>query len=912
MTSFFPHSWLKSWRFTSRAARQRTRRPVAQLNLVDLEDRLLMACTVMNANNSGSGSFRQAILDANNGGCQGVITFNIGVGPRDINLTSALPDITRTVVIDGTTQLPAGGYDGMQFRPTGKHPLITFGSPGADGLVISASANNCVVRGLTIRSSINGIRLFSSGNRIEDNFIGTDPYEPNNAGNRDAGIGVYGVGNTIVNNLLSGNGWVGLDIPGALNTTVQGNYIGTDGAGTGAIFGWQGNRQGTGVLLRGGAVNTTIAGNLISGNAGKGIMISGSEGASVFTGVQGNYIGTNYNGTAVVGNGQEGIWIGNGAHNNGIGGFTPAARNVIAGNNGAGVGIFDSGTSSNEVVGNYIGTNAAGTAALGNAQGFWIDSGASGNTIGGSLAGAGNLISGNRGQGILLLNSLTTNNVVQGNRIGTDVSGTVALGNSHGVWLDFGASGNLIGGSTAGDGNLISGNRAQGVVLTGGAFSNVVQGNYIGTDVSGTFAVGNANDGVWIGYGAHHNTIGGTVRYPGVCNWTCNVIAGNNWGGVTLVRTDTVGNLVQGNFIGTDVSGSFPLGNGAGVWLDGASNNTIGGDAPAAGNMIVSSRDAGIRLLNSASNNTVRYNSIGTDPTGQAFLGNALSGVAIINTSSGNYVWDNTIAYNGGSGIQVGADAADLSVRNWLSRNAIFANAALGIDLGADGVTLNHDGFLPGPNNFQNFPELDWASSDGMGTTTVDGTFQDTAHPSPTTFVLEFFYNDAFDPSGFGQGQEFALPLSPLSLTVTTDASGMATFHFTLMGGMPGRYLTATATDPQGNTSEFSAYVEITAAGASPTGSTGRAVAWALSQPEAHRSAPSVWPSSREHALAESTPLQADGVPARNDRPDRAAVDAFFGGAAPVVKGVLSERTAAALPGDDDFLLGEVVLALNG
>src|SRR5262249_10475303 len=142
------------------------------------------------------------------------------------------------------------------------------------------------------------------------------------------------------------------------------------------------------------------------------------------------------------------------------------------------------------------------TAALGNSAGVWLDGGASSNNI------AGNLISGNLGVGLALLSSGTKNNVVQGNKIGTDVRGTGALGNSHGFWLSQSAS-TLIGGSEAGAGNLISGNRAQGIVLTDGAFNNVVQGNKIGTDVSGTFAVGNDNDGVWLGYGAHHNTIGG-------------------------------------------------------------------------------------------------------------------------------------------------------------------------------------------------------------------------------------------------------------------------------------------------------------------------------------------------------------------------------------------------------------------
>jgi hypothetical protein len=371
-------------------------------------------------------------------------------------------------------------------------------------------------------------------------------------------------------------------------------------------------------------------------------------------------------------------------------------------------------------------------------------------------------------------------------------------------------------------------------------------------------------------------------------------IAGNNYGGVTIVHASTVGNVVQGNFIGTDASGSFPLGNSHGLWVQGASNNTIGGNVPAAGNMIVSNRAEGIVLRDGASNNAVRYNSIGTDATGQAFLGNALSGVAIINTSSGNYVWDNKIAYNGGSGIQVGTSAADLSVGNWLSRNAIFANAALGISLGGSGMpTPNHEGFLPGPNNFQNYPEQIEASSDGVNTT-VDGTF----HSTPTTdFVLEFFYNDVLDPSGFGQGQEYAH--SSLTLIVTTDATGVAPpFHFTLMGGMPGRYLTATATDLQGNTSEFSAGVQITDASAASAASR-RSAAWALAPVEVLRSVAPVMRPYQERAVVLGPFPQAQSVLLASGRPEVAAVDDFFGGAWLRSQGTTRHQPAAALSKED-------------
>ena len=157
-------------------------------------------------------------------------------------------------------------------------------------------------------------------------------------------------------------------------------------------------------------------------------------------------------------------------------------------------------TLSNVVEGNYIGTDVTGRLALGNGYGgVTIQAGASKNIIGGTTAAARNLISGNTGSGVHLLYSGTTGNVVEGNYIGTDVTGTVALGNNEGVAIYAGASGNLIGGTTPGAGNLISGNANYGVEISdSGTTSNLVQGNLIGTDGTGTRAVDNGNGGLAI------------------------------------------------------------------------------------------------------------------------------------------------------------------------------------------------------------------------------------------------------------------------------------------------------------------------------------------------------------------------------------------------------------------------------
>src|SRR5262249_5230356 len=156
-----------------------------------------------------------------------------------------------------------------------------------------------------------------------------------------------------------------------------------------------------------------------------------------------------------------------------------------------------------------------------------------------------------------------------------------------------------------------------------------------------------------------------------------------------------------------------------------------------------------------------------------AALGNGGAGVAHFNTASGNQTTANVIAFNVGSGVQVGAGPGDLSRRNAIRGNAIFANGALGIDLGNDGVS-RYGTPPPGPSYWQNSPVLDTASSDGA-TTTVSGTLQST--PS-TTFFLEFFVNTALDPSGFGQGEKFLD-----RQTVSTDATGLAPFTVTLPVG---------------------------------------------------------------------------------------------------------------------------------
>ena len=323
--------------------------------------------------------------------------------------------------------------------------------------------------------------------------------------------------------------------------------------------------------------------------------------------ITGNYIGTNSSGTSALPNGGRGIVIQNGATQNVIGGASPAARNLISGNSGTGVFIINTGTKHNRIIGNFIGTNVAGTAALGNGNaGIRItdDGGAAdSNFVGGSAAGERNIISGNGVSGTWPQVGLmieTDGNVVKGNYIGTDVTGTVALGNGwNGIELSSTSTANIIGGPGAGDGNLISFNTARGVSFNDSSHGNRVEGNTIGTDSTGTIAQGNLHNGVWIGNDAWGIDV------------IDNLISGNSDDGVDLSGSHD--NVVTGNKIGTDRAGTAALGNANnGVLIrGGALDNTIGGSAVNLRNVIAFNGDDGVKVDNSTTlNNTITRNSI--------------------------------------------------------------------------------------------------------------------------------------------------------------------------------------------------------------------------------------------------------------------------------------------------------------
>jgi CSLREA domain-containing protein len=456
-----------------------------------------------------------------------------------------------------------------------------------------------------------------------------------------------------------------------------------------------------------------------------------------------------------------------------------------------GINLMDNG--GNVIEGNYIGTDVTGTEALGNSN-AGVNIGSSDNLIGGTTPAARNVISGNL-EGVTIADPDATGNMIQGNYIGTDASGTVALGNRAGILLL--APGNVIGGDRDDARNVISGND-NGVNLgNSDATGNQVLGNYIGPDVSGTQAIGNTEHGVAVWDGASDNTIGG--RAPGAGN----IISANGIHGISIVGSETRDNVVRGNFIGTDRTGTQVLGNGErGVHIEeGASGNVIGGRRSGSPNVISGNR-GGVRITGDASWNRVYGNYIGTDVSGTLDLGNMLGGVIILGGAWNNRVGGtlpglgNRIGFSGRAGIRFLPNAGP---GNAILGNSIFASGnpdnSLGIDLGGGGVTPNDPG---DGDNVQNFPVL-WSATGSSVTGML--------HSKPDAeFRLEFFANSDCDLSGHGEGETYLG-----DGTVDTDGSGDGVFDVTLSEALtPGMFVTATATDPDNNTSEFSECVDST------------------------------------------------------------------------------------------------------
>jgi hypothetical protein len=391
------------------------------------------------------------------------------------------------------------------------------------------------------------------------------------------------------------------------------------------------------------------------------------------------------------------------------------------------------------------------------------------------------------------------NVTIEGNFIGTDITGTVGLGEQGNGVAVFEGLDIDIGTPTPAGRNVISGNMFNGIYVEFLSFSTSIRNNYIGTNKSGAASISTMQGGIALsGQGTQ---IGSSEALGG------NLISGNEDGAIVTLTTAAVGNVIQGNFIGTNATGTAAVPNEYGISL-GSSNNLVGGGTPGERNLISGNTGAGVGAGATpqggqvADSNIIQGNYIGTDVTGQLDLGNG--GVGVI-MQGANLISGNRIAFN-----RVGVfiiNAPPLPPTNTaITGNSIFSNDSMGIDLGTDVFVNNvtpNDLFDndAGPNGYQNFPVITSAVV-ANGQTTISGSLNSTFD---TSFTIEFFSNDTTEASGFGEGKNFLG-----SKQVVTDGS-TATFSVTFPVALPvGHWVTSTATDPMNNTSEFSQATQVT------------------------------------------------------------------------------------------------------
>jgi hypothetical protein len=539
-------------------------------------------------------------------------------------------------------------------------------------------------------------------------------------------------------------------------------------------LGWM-HFAGTAILVSGGARNNTIGGDrtLGTGPNGRGNTLRDCKLGIVVSGqgtnenvLIGNYLSTT----------PDGIWgagwawvsvpdvracvvIGAGAQANRVGSPIASERNVFGVCSSPGALLLTgAGTSDNIVIGNYIGVNASGTERFlcGDQQycsmqgSVMINYGASRNRIGGTAPGERNVISGAAVAGINVSGLDSFDNMIVGNYIGTDASGKLSIPNGwFDIWLDSVVS------RTRVEGNLISGTAFGGIALMGNY--HVIIGNTFGTDASGRTAL-EVRGGIY-GYtdmcSMRRNRIGGAAPGEG------NLVSGS----ISLFGPGTEQNYIIGNRVGVDPAGA-PLAPGdptiPGALIsisDGGKRTSIGGSSDAEGNVIGGSSGDGVSIGGGMAASFIGHNWIGIDPGGAA-AGNHGSGIG--NGAAPVFILKNRVAGNGPSGVQSGSGVATVRV------NSIHDNAGLGILLGG--------------SNFRSAPVIATASG-----TVVRGT-------ACARCLIEI-YSDKGAQGGVFEG------------SVTADAEGA--FSFTKTAGFAGPNVTATATLPDGITTQFSTPVGI-------------------------------------------------------------------------------------------------------
>ncbi|MEW6515549.1 MAG: T9SS type A sorting domain-containing protein [candidate division FCPU426 bacterium] len=624
--------------------------------------------TVTSDADSGAGSLREQITLANGNAGPDVVVFS---GPMCITVTSGVISVTDGLLLDGGGQVVlSGNSSGSILRLVG----ASQGSTVTGLAFVLASAYEAM-----------GLQVSSSCNRIYGCRFGTDWQDNSGLGNYYAmTLGGYfndvGGSTPAERNVFCGNP-IGLQTLFAAYCTVRGNYFGIQSTGDSVLSNTIGIDVDYGTCAtRFGGDRLAGEANVIGGNSGRGLYMDKNAMGNTLCG---NIVGMLPSLAATAAN-STGIEI-YGAKGNYVG-LTPTGyENIVAGNSSNGIvlnGNYQTEPTPrwNVVQHNYVGILPDDTPRPNQASGISMYH-ACNNLIGGNrLAGEGNIISGNAGNGISMEDGY--GNTFAGNYIGTVTDGSGAAPNGHGIHL-AGGHNNLVGGPNLGGqwlGNLISGNNGYGVVMNKSFFAsplidNLFQGNWIGLNAGGVSALPNGYSGLY-GNDCSRTVVGGSdvsIR---------NVIAGNTQYGIVL--TGGTGNQITGNYLGTNVNGTGLVTNQlSAVYLSGASFTTIGGTTPAA-NVICGGTGgelSGIYVSNSG-NNTCAANFIGVLATGEPTSPTFTHAVFLTNTAR-----DNLIGQAGGLGNLLAGAVNGITLgngtclRNGFWSNTICAFSGQGIQL---------------------------------------------------------------------------------------------------------------------------------------------------------------------------------------------------------------------------------------
>lgn len=755
---------------------------------------------VTNTADSGEGSLRQAITSASSNyiGSSNIYfnipttdaNYNAENGTFTINILSELPYliVVGNINIDATTQTNNVG----DTNPYGPEIVLDGGNRNLQTCFRLASANNSI-KGFAIGGFQYAILFFgANGGLVSNCHIGIDA-TGTEAFSNTYGIGIsggsygsydlgYAHNINITDNIISGNTIAGIALIGVENNTITGNKIGTDRTGTLSVP----NNQG--IYLSSASHNNTIGGNaeskrnILSGNTNAAIVVESSGSRNNI--VSGNYIGTDITGTNPLSN-HYGIIVMTNANANRIGGTTPAERNIISANTE--IGIYIESADSNVVCGNYIGTDVTGmqtfafegTDSLIQANGVEINTTGKCNIIGGHTPEERNIISGNRVYGCIYYGNCHHNNIC-GNYIGTDASGEIALPNATGICVDGSSHQNIM------ENNVLSGNRSYGLfIVTRGTDENIFRGNLVGTNAQGTTALPN-DVGLMLAADAKGNMIGGENDSDR------NIFSGNLYAGIEVTDQGTENNIIRGNFIGVDISGNSALPNSNGIIVSALTKHLEISD-----NVISANSDFGLVITDRADSITVAGNKIGTGLDISTDLGNGASGILIAGGATNNFIGmpdrGNIIANNDSAGIVL---MDETTLNNRISQNSIFNNQYAGIEIFPQGINENDNGDTDsGCNNLMNYPVITSVIRDvNSGQIWINGTL-DTQNPQTAT--VELFV--AHQPTGLGiprEGRTYIGKATPHS-----DGSWLAVIDAEIASN---ETVIATATDENGNTSEFS------------------------------------------------------------------------------------------------------------